>query len=72
MAHEYTMHPERMGDIAPEDVVAGDYRGWWEVTRVDTTGNGSVMLTAIDKGTGIQGFLFGAPTVLRDVRTALG
>lgn len=63
-----TVRPERMGDIALEDVVAGDYHGWWEVTRVETLSTGSVMLTAIDTGAGMQGFLFGAPTALRDVR----
>lgn len=63
-----TVRPERMGDIAVEDVVAGDYHGWWEVTRVETLSTGSVMLTAIDKGAGMQGFLFGTPTDLREVR----
>ncbi|GAA2778132.1 hypothetical protein GCM10010470_09160 [Saccharopolyspora taberi] len=62
------VYRKQMKDIVVGDVVAGDAKGWWRITKVDSWGSkSSVWLTGINTATGEIGNLWGNGQDYRDL-----
>lgn len=60
------VYKKRMGEIRRGEIVAGDVKGWWTITAIETK-DGSVVLTGVNTGTGETGWLWGNTRDVRDL-----